>query len=218
VAADYHYGQAEMAEAILESVEGGRWFERGIDGPERDWGRVLVWEPPQRLVVIGQTNGQGQYDPDPDHASEIEVRHLPQPECLPSGVRHWEGIRPRPVRRSRWVAWSSSSGIVVSCLASLRSRTGEPLAVVLLGDHAGQGGLHVGPDRGDRVLFAQVRDGVLQSAAVVRQFIRREGVQGMFRLVNCQGLLCGFGGWHRMAVPSCAGWAGVFSLPNVSGQ
>jgi hypothetical protein len=90
VAADYHYGQAEMAEAILESGEGGRWFERGIDGPERDWGRVLVWEPPQRLVVIGQTNGQGQYDPDPDpdldldHASEIEVRHLPQPECLPS--------------------------------------------------------------------------------------------------------------------------------------
>ena len=71
---DYHYGQAEMAEAILESGEGGRWFERGVDGSERDWGRVLVWEPPQRLVVTWQTNGQGQYDPDPDHASEVEVR------------------------------------------------------------------------------------------------------------------------------------------------
>ena len=35
---------------------------------------MLVWEPPQRLVVTWQTNGQGQYDPDPDHASEIEVR------------------------------------------------------------------------------------------------------------------------------------------------
>ena len=62
---DYHYGQAEMAEAILESGEGGRWFERGVDGSERDWGRVLVWEPPQRLVVTWQTNGQGQYDPIP---------------------------------------------------------------------------------------------------------------------------------------------------------
>ncbi|HEY1320009.1 MAG TPA: SRPBCC domain-containing protein, partial [Streptosporangiaceae bacterium] len=36
--------------------------------------RVLVWEPPQRLVVTWQTNGLYQYDPDPAHASEIEVR------------------------------------------------------------------------------------------------------------------------------------------------
>jgi uncharacterized protein YndB with AHSA1/START domain len=71
---EYHFGQAEMAEAILEPGEGGRWYERGIDGTERDWGRVLVWEPPQRLVVTWQTNGLYQYDPDPAHASEIEVR------------------------------------------------------------------------------------------------------------------------------------------------
>ena len=71
---EYHFGQAEMAEAILEPQEGGRWYERGTDGTERDWGRVLVWEPPQRLVVTWQTNGLYQYDPDPAHASEIEVR------------------------------------------------------------------------------------------------------------------------------------------------
>lgn len=71
---EYHYGQAEMAEAILEPGEGGRWYERGTDGTERDWGRVLVWDPPQRLVVTWQTNGLYQSDPDPAHASEIEVR------------------------------------------------------------------------------------------------------------------------------------------------
>ena len=71
---EYHFGQAEMAEAILEPGEGGRWYERGTDGTERDWGRVLVWEPPQRLVVTWQTNGLYQYDPDPAHASEIDVR------------------------------------------------------------------------------------------------------------------------------------------------
>jgi uncharacterized protein YndB with AHSA1/START domain len=72
--AQYHIGQADMAEAILEPREGGRWYERGVDGSECDWGRVLAWEPPHRLVVTWQINGAWQYDPDPDHASEIEIR------------------------------------------------------------------------------------------------------------------------------------------------
>ena len=72
--AQYHIGTAEMAEAIVEPRVGGRWFERGVDGSECDWGRVLAWEPPHRLVVTWQINGQWQYDPDPEHASEIEVR------------------------------------------------------------------------------------------------------------------------------------------------
>jgi hypothetical protein len=35
---------------------------------------VLAWEPPHRLVATWQINGQRQFDPDPEHASEIEVR------------------------------------------------------------------------------------------------------------------------------------------------
>lgn len=75
--AQYHIGQADMAEAILESREGGRWYERGVDGSECDWGRVLAWEPPHRLLLTWQINGEWQYDPDPEHASEIEVRFSP---------------------------------------------------------------------------------------------------------------------------------------------
>ena len=71
---DYHIGQADMAEAVLEQRPGGRWYERGVDGSECDWGTVLTWEPPRRLIVTWQINGQWQYDPDPGHASEIEVR------------------------------------------------------------------------------------------------------------------------------------------------
>jgi uncharacterized protein YndB with AHSA1/START domain len=75
--AQYQIGQADLAEAILEPREGGRWYERGVDGSESDWGRVLAWEPPHRLVVTWQINGEWQYDPDPAHASEIEVRFTP---------------------------------------------------------------------------------------------------------------------------------------------
>jgi uncharacterized protein YndB with AHSA1/START domain len=35
---------------------------------------VLVWEPPHRVVFTWQINGRWQFDPDPDHASEIDAR------------------------------------------------------------------------------------------------------------------------------------------------
>jgi uncharacterized protein YndB with AHSA1/START domain len=72
--AAYHIGAADMVDTILEPREGGRWYERGSDGSECDWGRVLTWQPPDRLVVTWQINGNWQYDDDPGHASEIEVR------------------------------------------------------------------------------------------------------------------------------------------------
>ena len=71
---EYHIGQADMAAAILEPRAGGRWYEQGVDGSECDWGRVLAFQPPHRLVVTWQINGEWRYDPDPEHASEIEVR------------------------------------------------------------------------------------------------------------------------------------------------
>jgi uncharacterized protein YndB with AHSA1/START domain len=71
---DYHIGEADVAGLVMEPEVGGRWFESGKDGTECDWGRVLAWEPPHRVVVTWQIDGNWQYDADPAHASEIEVR------------------------------------------------------------------------------------------------------------------------------------------------
>jgi uncharacterized protein YndB with AHSA1/START domain len=106
--AEYHIGQADMAAAILEPRAGGRWYERGVDGGECDWGRVLAWEPPHRLVVTWQINGQWQYDPDPAHASEIEVRFTADGPSRP------------------WSSWST--GFSTGSSTARRSATGSPVA------------------------------------------------------------------------------------------
>ena len=48
-------------------------YEQGVGGSECDWRRVLAWEPPYRLVVTWQINGQWQYDPDPEGGDNFTV-------------------------------------------------------------------------------------------------------------------------------------------------
>lgn len=71
---EHHIGGAEMAEAVLEPREGGRWYERGVDGSECEWGRVLAFEPPRRLVLVWQINSDWKYDP--NLVTEVEVRFV----------------------------------------------------------------------------------------------------------------------------------------------
>jgi len=70
----HHIGEAELAEAVIEPRVDGRWYERGVDGTECDWGKVLRYEPPRRLVMTWQLNSDFKFDPDLSHASEVEVR------------------------------------------------------------------------------------------------------------------------------------------------
>jgi uncharacterized protein YndB with AHSA1/START domain len=70
----HHIGKSPMKKAILEGRAGGRCYTEQEDGSECDWGSVLVWEPPRRLVLAWQINGQWQFEPDLARSSEVEVR------------------------------------------------------------------------------------------------------------------------------------------------
>ncbi|TDV55294.1 SRPBCC family protein [Actinophytocola oryzae] len=69
----HHIGAADLADAVIEPKVGGRWYERGVDGTECDWGVVLAYDPPARVVLSWHLQGDWSYDPDPARASEIEV-------------------------------------------------------------------------------------------------------------------------------------------------
>lgn len=47
----------------IEPKQGGRWFE--VDGNDKDiqWGEVLAWEPPHRLLLVWRLNANFAYDP-----------------------------------------------------------------------------------------------------------------------------------------------------------
>ncbi|MGH8933648.1 MAG: SRPBCC family protein [Egibacteraceae bacterium] len=73
---EYSIGETDMADFVLEPKVGGRWYEMGVDGKEYETGRVTAFEPPDRLVLAWHLNENWQYDPDPTHASEVEVRFV----------------------------------------------------------------------------------------------------------------------------------------------
>jgi len=74
-----HYIGAQSPDAVvMEPGAGGRWFERAPDGAECDWGRVLEWEPPTRVLLAWHLDADWKYDPDPAGATEIEVRFVPE--------------------------------------------------------------------------------------------------------------------------------------------
>lgn len=67
----HRIGATPTANVVLEGRVGGRWYEVGSDGAECEWGKVLLWEPPRRLILGWQVDGDWKYDP--TFVTEVEV-------------------------------------------------------------------------------------------------------------------------------------------------
>lgn len=64
---------AAIAETVFEPRAGGHVFDRGVDGSECRWARVLAYEPPNRVVISWDISPHWQIESDPDKTSEVEV-------------------------------------------------------------------------------------------------------------------------------------------------
>lgn len=65
-----------IAETVFEQRVGGHICDRGVDGSECRWARVLAYDPPTRVVFSWDISPQWQIETDPDNASEVEVRFI----------------------------------------------------------------------------------------------------------------------------------------------
>lgn len=72
---EHHIGTSPMGKISIEPRVGGRWYTVCEDGSECDIGKVLTWEPPQRLVLAWQITSQWEFDP--EFLTEVELRFTP---------------------------------------------------------------------------------------------------------------------------------------------
>ncbi len=70
---EHHILQAELAAMVFEPRQGGHVYDRGVDGSECHWRRVLVYEPPTRVVISWEVSPQWQIEADPAKTSEVEA-------------------------------------------------------------------------------------------------------------------------------------------------
>jgi uncharacterized protein YndB with AHSA1/START domain len=87
IAVDQELGQ--RAETLkVDAREGGRIEEVLEDGSTRDWGGIVLWEPPLRVVYAWKPNDN------PTPSTEVDVRFAPSGDGTRVEVEHrgWEGL------------------------------------------------------------------------------------------------------------------------------
>jgi uncharacterized protein YndB with AHSA1/START domain len=101
-----------IAETVFEPRVGGHVYDRGVDGSECRWARVLAYEPPNRVVISWDISPRWQLEPDRKKASEVEVRFIAEgPQRTRVELEHrnldrhgegWEGVRDSVGDKEGW--------------------------------------------------------------------------------------------------------------------
>jgi len=79
-------GQADLDRPVIEPRAGGRWYELDVDGSECELGKVAVWEPPSRLILIWQLTPEFRFDA--DLFTEVEVTFTPDGDGTVVDLEH----------------------------------------------------------------------------------------------------------------------------------
>lgn len=96
-------GSNPPQDVVIEPTAGGRVYEVAHDGRQCDWGTLLAWDPPSRLVIEWRVNPAAP-------PTEVEVRFVPDGEDTVVELEHrgWEryptgGVDERAAYDSGWV-------------------------------------------------------------------------------------------------------------------
>ena len=113
-------GEANLG-VILEGRVGGRIYERTGAGAEHDWGEVLAWEPPHRLIYSWHLRRERA------DATEVEVRFLPDGDATRVEIEHrgWERLGAEGItsRDRNFGGWSSLLPYFIWAAASAAAGT-----------------------------------------------------------------------------------------------
>jgi len=95
--------QAPIAQTVFEPRVGGNIIDRGTDGSECRWARILAYDPPRRVVFSWDIGPTWQVETDPGRTSEVEVRFTAEtPDRTRVELEHrhldrhgpgWESVR-----------------------------------------------------------------------------------------------------------------------------
>ena len=73
---DHNLLAVPIAQTVFEPRVGGHIYDVGTDGSRCEWSRVLVFEPPSRVVFSWDIGPTWQVETDPAKTSEVEVRFI----------------------------------------------------------------------------------------------------------------------------------------------
>jgi uncharacterized protein YndB with AHSA1/START domain len=107
--------KAPIAETVFEGRVGGNIYDRATDGSECRWARILVFEPPDRVVFSWDISPRWQIEPNPDLTSEVEVRFFSEtPQRTRVELEHrnldrhgfgWESVRDGVDNQAGWTLY-----------------------------------------------------------------------------------------------------------------